>query len=114
MRDTDQRRLDALEAAYVAALRAALERCAAGAWGLFGQNDRSHATLSPGERAKLAFPGLDDLLELAAEIARTRDRLGYAEPFAPHARLTRERSRKGANVPGEPRLAAAWLEEWDG
>src|SRR5471030_3508092 len=33
-----ERRLAVAEATYVAVLRAALEECAAGRWGLFGQN----------------------------------------------------------------------------
>ena len=103
----EQRRqeLAGLERDYRAKLVSALEVCAAGSWGLFGQNDH----LAGAERWN-AGSGAEELLELGAAIAEIRAQLGL-DPFALHARFLASRGRAGANAPGESKIARAWLDE---
>ena len=91
-------RLDAAEATYVAVLRAALEECAAGRWGLFGQN--------PGTDGDDRYrpTALDELRALAKDIDAMRGKLGF-DPFALHARFESLRGRRDENQPGEPKVA---------
>lgn len=103
--------LASLEAEYQSLLIAALERCAAGHWGMFGQADLAHATLGKYAREKLKSKDAEELLELGSSIKTLRHKLGYFEPFALHDRLLKIRSSHGANTPGEAKLARAWLEE---
>ncbi|MGD9843869.1 MAG: hypothetical protein AB7O60_03415 [Variibacter sp.] len=102
MRQSYQRRLTALEAEYTSLLRDALRRCANGYWGLFAHNK----TLFGRSRDDWA-----DLSDLATEVERLRQRLGYADAFAPHERLLRMRGKRDSNTPGEPVLARQWLKE---
>ena len=64
-------RLAAVEAAYRSVLVAALEDCAAGRWGLFGQNEHipAHSRFRP--------KALDELDALATDINELRQKLGY-------------------------------------
>jgi len=99
-------RLDSLrierEADYREALVAALEKTAAGAWGLFDhQQDRS-------TRAKAA-PVVTALCDLGQEIDRMRDTLGL-ERFALHEEFEASRGPVASNAPGEPKQARAWLD----
>ncbi len=96
----DTRRIE-LEAEYRAALIAALERTAAGKWGLFDHQRDRHA------RAAVR-PTLDHLTELAEEIDAARDRL-QLEPFALHAEFLAARGPVGPSAVGEPKQAQAWL-----
>ena len=104
--------LTSLEAEYRQKLIAALRRCAAGYWGLFGQN----AGLDlPDHLQQEAYvqSGASELDELGTEIAGARARLSMAEAFSLHERLQASRGRKTGNDLGEARLAQAWLEELD-
>lgn len=96
--------LASLEAEFRARLIQALRRCEGGAWGLFCQNDYRRQEF-------YARTGGQELEGLAAEIARTRQELGIAEPFSLHAQLLEKQGRKTQNDLGEARLAAAWLKE---
>jgi hypothetical protein len=99
------RELEEMEAEFRARLLAALTRCADGNWGLFGQNDHI-----PGSERRNSGSGAPELLALGAEIAELREKLGLP-PFELHARLLAFRGQSGANTPGEPKLARAWLKE---
>jgi len=99
-----ERRLDAAEAEYVSVLETALHECAAGRWGLFGQNDRFE------EMARYAPPELGQLEALAEEVEALRAKLGH-DPFPLHARFKSMRGRGDGNRPGEPKLAAQLLVE---
>lgn len=99
------RELEGMEADFRARLLGALAHCAEGNWGLFGQNDHI-----PGSERWNAESGAPELLTLGAEIAGLRDKLGLV-PFELHARLLALRGQTGANTPGEPKLARAWLDE---
>ena len=111
MRRSEERRLNALEVDYAASLKAALERCAAGRWGLFGHNDRALAGVGRRLRTRLSSPEVDELLELGSRIDKLRSKLGYPEPFALHERLMRIRASSNANSVGEPKLARQWLDD---
>lgn len=102
--------LKLLEASYKSLLAAALERCASGAWGLFGQNDRV-AEANPNLKSLYRSADVEELLEMASEIKRVRDVLGYTESYALCERFDQYRAMKGANVPGEPKLAKQFLSE---
>ena len=103
------RELAALEAEFRDRLIVALEDCARGRWGLFGQNDHIEGGRWTVEARRTS--GADALLDLGAEIESLRRELGLTEPFALHARFLASRGRKTANDPGEPRIAKAWLAE---
>ena len=97
----DTRRIE-LEAEYRAALIAALERTAAGKWGLFDHQRDRHA------RAAVR-PTIDHLAELGAEIDDARERLGLP-PFALQQEFLAARGPVGPSAVGEPKQAKAWLE----
>ncbi len=90
--------LKAAELEFAAELVAALKKCAAGRWGLFGQN---------GER----WDKGGSLLERGDAISKLRTQLGYAEGFDLYERFVAYRRRRSSNDPGEPRLAQAFLAE---
>lgn len=97
----DNRRVE-LEGDYVAALVNALEKAAAGSWGLFGhQKDR-------GAIAAWA-PIVTALCDMGEEIDRMRDDLGI-ERYALHSEFEASRGPVPSNAPGEPKQARAWLE----
>src|SRR5882757_6182666 len=100
MRQPMERRLASLEAEYLTLLKAALGECALGRWGLFGHYDRAIDQIGKYAREKLVSASAQKLLDLGAEIEALRSKLGYAEPFAPHARLTEMRASVDANTPG--------------
>ncbi|MHB8153286.1 MAG: hypothetical protein ACYDGW_10760 [Vulcanimicrobiaceae bacterium] len=54
---------------------------------------------------------ISELTELAEEIERLRVLLGFAEPFALAERFDHYCALRGANVPGEPKLAKQFLAE---
>lgn len=92
----------ALEAEYRETLIAALERTAAGHWGLFDhQSDRK-------TRAAVA-PTVTALSDLADMIADMRDRL-LMEPFTLHADFLAARGAVSSSAVGEPKQARAWLD----
>lgn len=91
-----------LESEYTAALVAALQKTAAGTWGLFDhQQDRS-------ARAKAA-PILSELADLAETIDAAREQL-LMEPFALHQEFLASRGKVASNAVGEPKQARAWLD----
>lgn len=92
----------ALEADYRAALVAALQQTAAGAWGLFGHNKDRAA------QAKVA-PIIADLTETGETIDTMREQLGL-EPFALHQEFLASRGPVASSAVGEPKQARAWLE----
>jgi hypothetical protein len=96
----DTRRIE-LEAEYRTALIEALERTAAGKWGLFDHQKDRHA------RAAIR-PTLDHLAELGEEIDAARDRLGLP-PFALQQEFLAARGPVGPSAVGEPKQAQAWL-----
>ena len=92
-----------LEDAYRTALIAALQKAAAGSWGLFDHNkDRVM-------RAKIA-PVVDHLTETGEEIDGLRDQLGLA-PFDLHRDFLASRGPVPPSAPGEPKQARVWLQK---
>ena len=91
-----------LEAEYLALLVSALQRSAAGSWGLFAHNK---------DRAALAkwAPSVEELCDLGQAIDKMRGDLGL-EPFALHEEFEASRGPVASNAPGEPRQARAWLD----
>ena len=91
-----------LEAEYLAALVSALQRSAAGSWGLFGHKP---------DRAALAKwgPVVEELCDMGQAIDRMRDDLDL-EPFALHQEFEESRGPVASTAPGEPRQARAWLD----
>ena len=96
----DVRRTEA-EAEYLSALISALQRAAAGSWGLFGHNQDRVAA------AKWA-PTVEQLCDLGQEIDEMRADLGM-EPFPLHEDFEASRGPVSSSAPGEPKQAKAWL-----
>jgi hypothetical protein len=97
----DKRRAE-LEEEYMAALVSALQRSAAGSWGLF-DHQQHHIP-----RAKWA-PSVEELCDLGQAIDRMRHDLGL-EPFRLHEEFEASRGPVSSNAPGEPKQARAWLD----
>jgi hypothetical protein len=97
----DKRRAE-LEEEYMAALVSALQRSAAGSWGLFGHT-KDRAAL-----AKWAKP-VEELCDLGQAIDKMRDDLGL-EPFRLHEEFEGSRGPVSSTAPGEPKQARAWLD----
>lgn len=96
----DERRIE-IEAEYRQLLVAALERCAAGKWGLFGHGkDR--------QMIALWAPTIEELNDLADQIDEARDRLGLPI-FDLHAEFLASRGPADPSAVGEPKQAKAWL-----
>jgi len=89
----------------------ALRRCAAGVWGLFGQNSEALSQASPALTQRLASTEAAELLALGEEIQNLRLQIGIAEAFNLHARFMEVRAMRGPNIPGEPNLARNVLDE---
>jgi hypothetical protein len=101
-REGFEKDLEIAEASYRERLHAALRSHAADGWGLFGVN----------EHAGYVSENATALLELGETIANLRQRLGFTEPFALHEAFLRyRRDGKGANAPGETKLAQLFLRE---
>jgi len=96
----DVRRIEA-EAEYREVLVSALERAAAGSWGLFAHNPDRVST------AKWA-PTVEQLCDLGQEIDEMRGDLGM-EPFPLHEEFEESRGPVSSSAPGEPKQAKAWL-----
>lgn len=97
----DARRAE-LEQEYLAALVIALQRSAAGSWGLFGHIPKDRAAIT-----KWSGP-VEEICDLGQAIDRMRDDLGL-EPFALHQEFEASRGPAHATAPGEPRQAREWL-----
>ena len=96
-----ERRLEQLEYDYIALLAAALDECRRGRWGLLGRNDHLFKLESPA----------DELIRMGESIRELRTELGITETFHPHERFMHYRRERGPNLPGEPKLAEALLQE---
>jgi hypothetical protein len=96
----DSRRVE-LEDDYLAVLVSALEKSAAGSWGLFAHKK---------DRSSIAnwAPIVAELCDMGQSINKLRDDLGL-EPFALHAEFEASRGPVPSNAPGEPKQARAWL-----
>jgi len=99
--------LVAMEREYVAILRAELEVCMNGRWGLFGRNDAAFEAAGMG---RLRSRGAAEVLERGREIEELRMHLGL-EPYALHQRFLELRAIRHSNAPGEPKLARILLAE---
>ena len=98
-----EQRLDALEEEFRELLLACLEDCSRGRWGLFGQN------VYPEPPKYLEWPEADQLKALSREIQTIRSEFGESNPLC--ERFDYYCQLRGPNVPGEPRLAGAFLKE---
>jgi len=99
-----EQRLREIEGEFLTLLHSCLRECAQGRWGLFGQNDH----LDPGGRY-WAWPEAKRLKDLALEIKSLRHEFGRANELCDQ--FIQLFSLRGSNVPGEPKLAAAFLAE---
>jgi RNAse (barnase) inhibitor barstar len=96
-------RLDELETEFEQSFIPVLKECAAGRWGLFGQNEHLE------ERRYLHWPAAEDLRRRAKQIQILRAEFG--KPNSVVERFLHYCALRGANVPGEPKLAKALLDE---
>lgn len=99
-----QQRLDSLEIEFDELLITCLRACAKGRYGLFGQNDTSEFRFDP-----LRWDDALRLRELADEIHSARLEFGQPNPVC--ERFLELCHVRGANAPGEPKLAKAFLSE---
>ena len=90
-----------LEAAYTAALIAALRVTAAGKWGLFDH------TADRAARAAVV-PVIEELSELGEAIEKMREQLGLSS-FDLHPEFLAARGKPNSQAVGEPKQAQAWL-----
>ncbi len=96
-------RLNELEGDFRPLLIACLRQCQNGRWGLFGQNDGT-------DGAKyLDWKDRENLKEMARQIRTLRGEFGQPNPLV--ERFLHYCSLRGPNVPGEPKLAKAFLDE---
>ena len=102
-RPIKEQRLDDLESALRPLLLSCLEECRNGRWGLFGQNDSMEAA------KYLRWEDGQHLKEMALEIRSLRAEFGRPNPLV--ERFFHYCSLRGGNVPGEPKLARAFLDE---
>ena len=98
-----QRRLEGLEAEFRLMLPRVLKECAAGRWGLFDQNDH------PDGSKYLFWAEAEQLKSTAHEIRTLRLEFGESSPQV--ERFLHYCSLRGANVPGEPKVAQSLLDE---
>jgi len=101
--DIQRRRLQGLESEFRLLLRPVLLQCAAGRWGLFGQNDHVE------ESKYLHWSEAEQLKNIAHEIRSIRQDFGHPDPLV--ERFLHYCFLRGPNVPGEPKLAQALLNE---
>lgn len=92
-----------LESDFPSLLTSCLEECRSGRWGLFGQNDNSDAA------RYLLWKDAKHLKEIALQIHTLRGEFGMPHPLV--ERFLYYCSLRGANVPGEPKLAGAFFDE---
>lgn len=99
-----------LEARFRERLIDALQKCAAGRWGLFGRNDAALAADFGKVPEWMRSQAADDLLEKGNEIDLLRQSIGLG-PYELYHRYLAYRSRRGQDEPGEPKLARKFLAE---
>jgi hypothetical protein len=97
-----EKRLVEIENEFHSLLLSCLRECARGRYGLFGQNDH----LDP-EGRYWGWPEAERLKDLAQEIQLSR--LEFGQPNGSCERFLQLCLLRGANVPGEPKLAAEFL-----
>jgi len=102
-RPIKEQRLDDLESEFGPLLLSCLKECAAGRWDLFGQND------SPELSRYCQWNEAEQLRDIAVEIRELRAEFG--QPNTQVERFLHYCSLRGSNVPGEPKLATAFLNE---
>lgn len=102
-RPIKEQRLEDLESAFRRLLLSCLEECGNGRWGLFGQNDSTEAA------KYLHREEGQHLKEIALQIRSLRAEFGRPNPLV--ERFLHYCSMRGANIPGEPKLAKALLDE---
>lgn len=102
-----EKRLRQIEDEFHPLLVSCLQKCSQGRWGLFGQNDH----IDP-EGRYWSWPEAKRLKELAREIRSIRRESGQTNELS--ERFLELCSLRGANVPGEPKLARELLAEIDG
>ena len=112
MRASHTRQLESLETSYRELLLSALEKCAAGRWGLFAHNEFAAREFSPQLRSRLldSDGAVEELLDLGSKIEGLRRRFGL-EPFPLHERLLYMRGYYLSNAPGQPKGDRKWLDE---
>jgi hypothetical protein len=102
-RSIKEQMLENLENEFRPLLISCLERCGNGRYGLFGQNDNAeglrYLQWEEGQRLK----------EIAIQIRSLRAEFGQPSPLV--ERFLYYCSLRGPNVPGEPKLATAFLDE---
>lgn len=97
------RQLQDFESEFGESLIPALKECASGRWGLFGQNEQI-------DTAKyIRWSEASLLRKRAAQIHALREESGDANHLV--ERFLHYCSLRGANVPGEPKLARTFLDE---
>jgi hypothetical protein len=101
--EIQQRRLEGLESDFRSLLPRVLKECAAGRWGLFGQNGGYDGS------KYLFWSEAEQLKSMAAEIRSIRQDFGEQNPDV--ERSLQHCSLRGSNLPGEPKLAESLLEE---
>jgi len=98
-----EQRLDDLERDFHSLLLVCLRECSHGRWGLFGQNE------NPESARFLYWENARRLKETSMEIHGLRAEFGQPNQLV--ERFLYYCSQKGPNVLGEPKLAAAFLDE---
>ena len=98
-----ERQLDEMQSDFDTLLITVLKQCADGRWGLFGQNDGFDGS------RYLHWAEAEALKDRAKQIRILREEFGEPNPLV--ERFLHYCSLRGANVPGEPKLAKAFLEE---
>jgi hypothetical protein len=99
-----QRGLESMEAEFHSLLLSCLKECAGGRWGLFGQN----LAVDPEDRY-WKWPEAKHLRTIADQIHVQRAEAGERNALC--VRFIGLCESTGSNTLGEPRLAAAFLEE---
>ncbi len=112
-REKLEARLNQLESDFRELLLEALNRCASGEWGVFGQNDAVLKGYSPAIYARLKSEAAEGLFQLGDEVNELRTSLGIQETFYLFDRYLEYRQRRSSNHLGEPKLAAEFLTELD-
>ena len=95
--------LTELEHSFRTLLMSCLAECESGRWGLFGQND------GPEAARYLGWENAEQLRKTALRIHDLRAEFGQPNPLV--ERFLQYSSLHGSNLPGEPKLAEAFLDE---
>ena len=106
-RQKEEQKIRVLEAEFREQLIAALRKCAAGQWGLFGQNEPQANVAVRGSHMQVG----DELVHLGERIVSARTEIGESADFPLLSRFLQYRTMRGPNDPGEPKLAREFLKE---